>query len=185
MFWIYGSECVCGVNGGGSLEYVFGEGMYGAGGNVHGVHCVESILARKEMWGKEMREMWLRGIWIVSSRCRKKAPLIVRVEEVVQWQHLWGELQKYRCAEGQKVLSRLLGHHGKGKKPCPCCDNNYDGSAGACIVSWGGIGLTASLTNFVKFRSSFNIVLYVYSCYWYSCSLNLNLGRLYKTSQSC
>jgi hypothetical protein len=46
------------------------------------------------------------------------------VEEVVGWRRLWGDLLDYnnKRTEGLKVLSRLLGHHGKGKKPCPFCD---------------------------------------------------------------
>jgi hypothetical protein len=31
-------------------------------------------------------------------------------------------MQQQTYTEGLKVLSRLLGHHGKGKKPCPFCD---------------------------------------------------------------
>jgi hypothetical protein len=60
-----------------------------------GVHCVESILAGKEMWRKELEigEM-LREVdrfvgIIIIRRCREKAPLIVRIEEVVGWQRLW------------------------------------------------------------------------------------------------
>jgi hypothetical protein len=89
-----------------------------------GVHCIKSILAGKEMWEKEMKEM-LRGVDCEQhmARCREKAPLIVRVEAVVGWRRLWGNfLISEAGVQGLKVLSRLLGHHGKEKKPCPCCD---------------------------------------------------------------
>ena len=39
---------------------------------------------------------------------------------------LWDELLSYklRHVEGLKALSRLMSHHGRGSKPCPCCEEN-------------------------------------------------------------
>ena len=32
---------------------------------------------------------------------------------------------KLRHMEGLQVLSRLMSHHGTGRKPCPCCDEDF------------------------------------------------------------
>jgi hypothetical protein len=45
------------------------------------------LKAGKEMWGKEMRECCDREQHM--ARYREKATLIVRVEEFVEWRHLW------------------------------------------------------------------------------------------------
>jgi hypothetical protein len=91
------------------------------------------------MCGKKMEEMVDHGHHL--RRCREKAPLIMKVEGTVGWRRLWGELLefKYKCTKGLKVLSRLLGHHGKGKNLYPLCDMR---SAGACIIIVSCIGGT-------------------------------------------
>ena len=58
-------------------------------------------------------------------RCHEKAHDNARVERV--WvAKLWDELLSYklRHVEGLKALSRLMSHHGRGSKPCPCCEKN-------------------------------------------------------------
>ena len=55
----------------------------------------------------------------MQRKCRVKAALIVRVEELVGWRRLWDELLvcKSRHLEGLQALSRLMSHHGRGSKP--------------------------------------------------------------------
>ena len=90
-----------------------------------GVKCVEEIMVEDRRWGKEMKEL----VRVVDHsrllrKCREKAALIVRVEELVGWRRLWDELLVYksRHLEGLQALSRLMSHHGRGSKPCTLCD---------------------------------------------------------------
>ena len=71
-----------------------------------------------------MKEAMDRNCHLI--RCHVKGHQIVRVEEEVGWQKLWDELLscKLRNVEGLKALSRLISHHGRGNKPCPCWENS-------------------------------------------------------------
>ena len=77
-------------------------------------------------WGKEMKELVrVADHSRLLRKCREKAALIVRVEELVGWRRLWDELLVYksRHLEGLQALSRLMSHHGRGSKPCTLCDS--------------------------------------------------------------
>jgi hypothetical protein len=131
---------------------VFGEGVFGARGNVWCALC-SGYFSRKENVGKEILREVDRGHHNIISRCTEKAPLIVMVEEVVGWRRLWGHLLDYnnKRTEGLKVLSRLLGHHGKGKKPCPFCDWESMDNTVDCILNKLKNLDTNFLTKFDKF----------------------------------
>ena len=57
--------------------------------------------------------------------------MIARLGRMVGWGRLWdvaldlGE----RHVRGLQNLSRLMGHHGRGEKPCPLCEKLTDGKS--------------------------------------------------------
>ena len=59
------------------------------------------------------------------SRCDEKSPLIAQVAGEVGWGRLWDAClslgEKYTT--GLKKLSRLMSRHGRGRHPCPLCEN--------------------------------------------------------------
>ena len=88
----------------------------------HGVCALSALLlfvlfkgVKVRRWGKEMKELVrVADHSRLLRKCREKAALIVRVEELVGWRRPWDELLVYksRHLEGLQALSRLMSHHG-------------------------------------------------------------------------
>ena len=58
------------------------------------------------------------------ERCTEKAPLIAEVARSGGWLRLWDAALDLgvRHTKGLQAVSRLMSHHGRGRKPCPLCD---------------------------------------------------------------
>ena len=141
------------------------------------------ILDGVEHWGKEMKEKIRKqdreGLLL---KCRDKAPLIVKVEEGVGWRRLWSEVMEHKLSytRGLQAVARLMSHHGKGKKPCPCCEleslpcsvldhvlaeHVYTASSGDEVVE------QLKDLNFQPIADFRNIYSYLSLCFCVSCSM--------------
>ena len=58
------------------------------------------------------------------ERCAEKSQLIVEVGKEVGWSKLWDSVMDLgpRHVRGLQNLSRMFSAHGRGKRPCPLCD---------------------------------------------------------------
>ena len=61
---------------------------------------------------------------MLLKKCDVMYPVVADIERKVVWRHLWETALDlgYRHTRGLQALSRLMCHHGRGKKPCPLCD---------------------------------------------------------------
>ena len=69
-----------------------------------------------------------RNVFIQKSVKIRKA-LIAEVAEKSRWPRIWvGALEHGgRYTAGLQVLTRLMSHHGRGRRPCPFCeDSDFD-----------------------------------------------------------
>ena len=64
-------------------------------------------------------------------RCKEKAPLIASVGEEKGWAKLWDTTFQlgHRHTKGLQNLTRIMSHHGRGKKPCPLCETSLGTTA--------------------------------------------------------
>ena len=61
---------------------------------------------------------------VTLKRCLEKASLVADIEGSVGWTKLWDAALDFgvKHTRGLQALSRVIGHHGRGVKPCPVCD---------------------------------------------------------------
>lgn len=90
-----------------------------------GSSVTDSILQRSET---SIRAVKIRlkkiDYEIMLWRCTEKAPSVDNIESDVGWTKLWNAALDLgaKHTRGLQALSRVLGHHGLGIKPCPLCD---------------------------------------------------------------
>ena len=54
------------------------------------------------------------------QKCKNKAPLIAEVAEKSRWPRIWD-------TAGLQALTKLMSHHGRGRRPCLFCeDSDFD-----------------------------------------------------------
>ena len=90
-----------------------------------GTSVTDSILCRSETNIRAVK-ITLKKIdkETTLKRSLEKAPLVADIETSVGWTKLWDaapDLGK-KHTRGLQALSRVIGHHGHGVKPCPMCD---------------------------------------------------------------
>ena len=63
------------------------------------------------------------------QKCKNKAPLIAEVAEKSRWPRIWDGVLEHggRYTARLQALTRLMSHHGRGRRPCPFCeDSDFD-----------------------------------------------------------
>ena len=62
------------------------------------------------------------------EKCRDKAPFIAAVAEDIGWSKLWDRSTDLgqKAVMGLQMLSRVMGHHGRGNHPCHLCPSMDD-----------------------------------------------------------
>ena len=61
----------------------------------------------------------------ILAKCCEKAPPILDVAKSIGWSRLWDSTSDLgvKAVTGLQMLSRTMGHHGKGDNPCHMCTN--------------------------------------------------------------
>ena len=64
------------------------------------------------------------------SQCVEKSPLIAEVAKDIGWSKLWDTCLSFRenYTTGLQKLSRVMSYHGRGRYPCPLCENSEFGT---------------------------------------------------------
>ena len=94
-----------------------------------GTGFTDDIINRSTRSLKEVKKM-LHGQdkKRLLERCREKASQIAVVAESIGWSKLWDMASDlgWKAVMGLQMLSRAMGHHGRGNHPCHLC-NDEDG----------------------------------------------------------
>ena len=94
-----------------------------------GIGFTDDIINRSTRSLKEVKKM-LHGEdkKRLLERCREKASQIAVVAESIGWSKLWDMASDlgWKAVMGLQMLSRAMGHHGRGNHPCHLC-NDEDG----------------------------------------------------------
>ena len=94
-----------------------------------GIGFTDDIINRSTRSLKEVKKM-LHGQdkKRLLERCREKASQIAVVAESIGWSKLWDMASDlgWKAVMGLQMLSRAMGHHGRGNHPCHLC-NDEDG----------------------------------------------------------
>ena len=71
------------------------------------------------------KELLQKDHMMLVKKCKEKAAMIAAVAERSRWPRIWdGALEcGGRYTKCVQALTRLMSHHGRGKKPCPYCDS--------------------------------------------------------------
>ena len=91
-----------------------------------GCEFVGKLLRREGNCFKLMRKELVQKDRMMSvEKCKEKACMIAAVAERSRWPRIWdGALEcGGRYTKCVQALTRLMSHHGRGKKPCPYCDS--------------------------------------------------------------
>ena len=86
----------------------------------------ESILRGEGIGSREMKEeVRNNDRQRLLGQCEEKSPLIAEVAREVGWSNLWDACLSFgeKHTIGLQKLCRIMSHHGRGRNPCPLCED--------------------------------------------------------------